>query len=140
MSLVCQQSLKQHKSYWLINGYVRPLNIIIPNEIIILCLSFYYHLIKLVYCDDKSGEIDTRRYILKPCPENITFKHIVTEIEDSLNIKSKTNTSYIHIWLRFGQIKKIYPIDKPVTKLTEQELEIEDNNRWVELPYDYEKI
>merc|ERR1719334_152252 len=49
----------------------------------------------------------------------------------------------VHIWLKLGQMKAIYPgyaIDKtphnPLT-LTLEQLKDEDDNRWVEVPDDY---
>jgi len=50
----------------------------------------------------------------------------------------KEDTPYVHIWLKFGQLKAIYPIDKKV-KVTAEQLEKEDKERWVEVPDDYLK-
>ena len=44
---------------------------------------------------------------------------------------------YVHIWLKFGQIKAIYPVDKTYAKLSEEELKDEDHDKWVEVPDDY---
>merc|ERR1712110_496660 len=46
----------------------------------------------------------------------------------------------IHFWLKFNQIKEIYPIDRPRVTLKKEEFENEDGNRWVEVPDDYLKI
>ena len=49
------------------------------------------------------------------------------------------DTPLVHIWLKFGQIKAIYPIDKNKAKVSEEELANEDPERWVEVPDDYLK-
>ncbi len=44
----------------------------------------------------------------------------------------------MYMWLKFGDIYKIiYPISTVKVKLTEKELETEDENKWVEVPDDY---
>merc|ERR1719273_2289877 len=40
----------------------------------------------------------------------------------------------IHFWLKFKQIKAIYPIDKPRVQLKEEVFDKEDGDRWVEVP------
>ena len=49
----------------------------------------------------------------------------------------KTNTPYVHIWMKLCQIKSIYPVDAKNVKVTMEELKIEDDERWVEVPDDY---
>ena len=58
-------------------------------------------------------------------------------------MESQNRSSDVHIWLKLGQMKSIYPgyaIDKtthnPLT-LTLEQLKDEDDDRWVEVPNDY---
>lgn len=72
-------------------------------------------------------------------PLDLTF---IIQIEDDMewndpNDDTKEDVPYTHIWLKFGQIKGIYPVDRPQAKVTEQQLENEDHDRWVELPDDF---
>ena len=49
----------------------------------------------------------------------------------------KIDTPYVHIWFQFKIIIAIYPIDRSNAKLNFEELKIEDQERFVELPDDY---
>jgi len=53
--------------------------------------------------------------------------------------KSGSAFPLIHFWLKFKQIKAIYPIDKPRVQLKEEIYDKEDGDRWVEVPDDYLK-
>ena len=56
-----------------------------------------------------------------------------------INLCTGPDSPLIHFWLRFNQIKVIYPIDKLKAQLRPEELENEDGDRWVEVPDDYLK-
>eukprot|EP01084_Bolivina_argentea_P312814 541605_1 len=150
--------------------------------------------LKIVYCDDKTGEIDFNNFEEKECLFDQTLKSLANDIENILcppvtltealksmgfELKSITralkksnndmynavriltgnetnqfgsklfalkmkqailnhqnNTPLIHFWLKFGQIKSIYPLNKRVT-VTEDDLKNENIERWVEVPDDY---
>merc|ERR1712228_363800 len=51
----------------------------------------------------------------------------------------KEDVPYVHLWLKFGQVSAIYPIQKPKATVTKEELAKEDKERWVEIPDDYLK-
>ena len=53
----------------------------------------------------------------------------------------KDDTPYLHVWLRLGQIKEIYTLEgnKKKIKVTVDDLEGLDGDRWVEIPDDYLK-
>ena len=46
---------------------------------------------------------------------------------------------YIHLWMKLGSIKSIYPIEKRKAKITEDDLKDVDEHRFVEVPEDYMK-
>ena len=44
------------------------------------------------------------------------------------------------LWVRFGDIEYIYPVDRSNAKVTREELEKENKDRWIEIPNDCLKI
>eukprot|EP00486_Rosalina_sp_Unknown_P000500 CAMPEP_0201565528 /NCGR_PEP_ID=MMETSP0190_2-20130828/4688_1 /ASSEMBLY_ACC=CAM_ASM_000263 /TAXON_ID=37353 /ORGANISM="Rosalina sp." /LENGTH=888 /DNA_ID=CAMNT_0047983127 /DNA_START=184 /DNA_END=2847 /DNA_ORIENTATION=+ len=106
-------------------------------------ICIWPQLLKLVYCDDKTGEIDVNKNVVdKGFPPDYTLKQMAKDLEDEMEWPEddkKEDTPYVHIWLPFGKVKAIYPIDKSKAKVTEEELEKEDDTRWVEVPDDYLK-
>mmetsp|Transcript_30044 Transcript_30044/g.47979 ORF Transcript_30044/g.47979 Transcript_30044/m.47979 type:complete len:1184 (-) Transcript_30044:396-3947(-) len=107
-------------------------------------ICIYPQLVKLVYCDDKTGKIDTSdesKIVLKQFPPDYTLKQMAKDLEDEMELKDddkKEDTPYVHVWLKFGQVKLIYTIDKKV-KVTEEDLADVDPEKWVEVPDDYLK-
>eukprot|EP01084_Bolivina_argentea_P102005 182815_1 len=129
-------------------GYCRPHttshNILLPDDVINICVSYYQYLhkcisLKLVYCDDKTGDINTNNFSIIPFPLTYTLKEISNHIERELYFNGNDpilppQWPLTHIWLKYGQIKYIYPNNRHeifIDKLNE------DENRWVEVPDDY---
>merc|ERR1712157_494133 len=82
------------------------------------------------------------KYETKGFPPDYTLKQMAKDLEDEMDWKDdekEDNTPYVHIWLPFGPISAIYPIDKAKAKVSAKELEKEDKERWVEIPDDYLK-
>merc|ERR1719242_1875039 len=106
-------------------------------------ICIYPQLVKLVTCDATTGDIDLTKFVTKGFPPDYTLKQMAKDLEDEMDWKedddSKEDTPYCHIWLPFGQISAIYPIDKPKAKLKAEDFEKEDKERWVEIPDDYLK-
>merc|ERR1712154_54043 len=105
-------------------------------------ICIFPQMVKLVYCDDKTGAIECDNFTQKGFPPDYTLKQMAKDLEDEMEWKEddkKEDTPFVHIWLKLGQVSAIYPIDKPKAKVTEQELEKEDKERWVEVPDDYLK-
>eukprot|EP00483_Globobulimina_turgida_P007259 UN07273 len=105
-------------------------------------ICIYPQLVKLVYCNDTTGAIDCNQFTTNAFPPDYTLKQMAKDLEDEMEWKEddkKEDTPYVHIWLKFGQVRAIYPIDKPKATVTEQELAKEDVQRWVEVPDDYLK-
>eukprot|EP01084_Bolivina_argentea_P021644 40210_1 len=95
-------------------------------------ICMHPQLVKLVYCDETTGEIDCSKFEVKGFPPDYTLKSMAKEIEDEHYEKKDDddeNTPLVHIWLKFGEVKAIYPIDKKV-KVTDDDLKKEDFERW----------
>merc|ERR1719242_197883 len=92
-------------------------------------ICIYPQLVKLVTCDATTGDIDLTKFVTKGFPPDYTLKQMAKDLEDEMDWKedddSKKDTPYCHIWLPFGQISAIYPIDKPKAKLKAEDFEKE---------------
>ena len=113
-------------------------------------------LVKLMFCDHISGELDVNKSVtntsLIRIPSEIcwimlsdsnSFCFFAAAIMKYNKIKhgmhEKEDTEF-RLWVRFGDIEYIYPIDKPNAKVTREELEKENKDRWIEIPNDCLKI
>eukprot|EP01084_Bolivina_argentea_P110958 198071_1 len=101
--------------------------------------------VKVIYCDDKTGEINVNeknKMQIKFVSDGYTLKQFAKDLENDMEWKEddkKENTPYVHLWVKFGQIRSMFPINKMKAKLTIEELKDEDIERWVEVPDDYLK-
>ena len=78
--------MTQEQCTLLIYGYTRSLDKVkaMQSDILRMCVSFYsiWFDLKLVYCDDKTGEFDLSEYEIKPVSieSNITLRDLATEV------------------------------------------------------------
>jgi len=100
-------------------------------------------LVKLCYCDDKTGEIDLAKTVVKGFPKDYKINELLAELEDEMewDEAGKKERPLLHAWLRLGQIKEIYTHQgsKKIKKISLDDFKDLDMNKWVEIPDDYLK-
>eukprot|EP01084_Bolivina_argentea_P159432 277665_1 len=130
---------------------VTPLNILTQQELISILMYFanpdkgcgsfnvksrnddHEVYLNIMY-PDITGGIDKINVIHKSYSKQYTLRQVVEDIEG----KTKCEKVEVHMWLQLKYIHMMYPINTTkVGLVTTENVQLEDMERWVEVPWDY---